>query len=123
MDRRPITDLRGMKLWLVGFAPDGVYVRFAGPDGPELRARQAPTIETGEGPKDTRSPDYKDALCGSLSARLVDGYWTADEIVLGFDDGKLRLSPADDTNGLAPEVAELHADGLWIFGRAFFNEP
>ncbi len=39
-----------------------------------------------------------------------------------FDDGKtLRLSLEDDRDGLAPELAELHSDGPWIFGPEFFD--
>jgi hypothetical protein len=31
----------------------------------------------------------------------------------------LRL--ADDTDGMAPKVAELRSDGLWILGPEFFE--
>lgn len=68
-------------------------------------------------------PGYRDALCTSVGATLIEGYVTAASVVLRLDDGTtLALSLHDETDGIAPEVAELiGSDGIWIFGPEFRN--
>jgi hypothetical protein len=53
----------------------------------------------------------------AAAATLVDGVVTKEEITLRLNDGAtLLFSLEDDTDGVAPEVAELHArDGTWVF--------
>ena len=106
---------------MIGFAPDDVHLRFSGPEGPRLSARHVPRVERGGARHDAGDPGYRDALCESVGATLLEGYVTATSIVLRLDDGTtLTFSLHDETHGESPEVAELVGpDGLWLFGPEF----
>jgi hypothetical protein len=108
--------LVGEPLWVVGFTPDETILRFGGPEGPPLVSRHPPVIRRGGTEHVIGEPGYRDALCASLGVQLANGYVTEGEVILELDDGtRLSLSLHDETDGVAPEVVELHApDGLWI---------
>jgi hypothetical protein len=86
-----------------------------------LSARHLPVVERTGVRSEADDPGYRDALCQSAGATLLEGYATVEHIVLRLDDGTtLALSMHDETDGVAPEVAELIGeDGMWFFGPEF----
>jgi hypothetical protein len=117
VESEPFDELIDEELYLVGFSPDGIHLRFAGPAGPELRA-DLPVVDRGGSQWVPQEDGYRDALIGTVRARLVKGAVTAESIVLRFDDGTtLSISLAQDPSGREVELAELTTwDGnLWVF--------
>jgi hypothetical protein len=113
----PFRSLVGEQLAAVDFAEEYVALRFIGPEGPPLYARNPPSVRIGEKVHSWGEAGYRDALCERISTRLENGFVTESEIVLELDDGAtLTISRHDDTGGVAPEVAELFApDQTWVW--------
>src|SRR6266550_2129441 len=86
-NEKPFQSLLGEQLAAVDFAEDYVALRFVGPEGPPLYARNPPSVRIGTEVCNQGDAGYRDALCDRISARLVTGFVTESEIVLELDDG------------------------------------